>query len=43
MNVDKNVKMGADLTDNKDYRAVIEAVGLGEKLHKYPGELWGGE
>ncbi len=43
MSVDKNVKMGADLADNKDYKAVIEAVGLGEKLHKYPNELSGGE
>ena len=43
MNVDKNVKMGADLASNKDYKAVIEAVGLGEKLHKYPSELSGGE
>lgn len=43
MDVDKNVKMGADLANNKDYREMIEAVGLGEKLHKYPGELSGGE
>ncbi len=43
MNVDKNVKMGADLAGNKDYRAIIQAVGLGEKLHKYPSELSGGE
>ena len=43
MSVDKNVKMGADLAGNKDYRTVIEAVGLGEKLHKYPAELSGGE
>lgn len=43
MDVDKNVKMGADLVGNKDYKKVIEAVGLGEKLHKYPGELSGGE
>lgn len=43
MDVDKNVKMGADLADNRDYKAVIEAVGLGERLHKYPGELSGGE
>lgn len=43
MDIDRNVKMGADLADNKDYRGVIEAVGLGEKLHKYPGELSGGE
>lgn len=43
MNVDKNVKMGADLADNRDYRSVIEAVGLGGKLRKYPSELSGGE
>lgn len=43
MSVDKNVKMGADLAGNKDYKNVIEAVGLGEKLHKYPSELSGGE
>lgn len=27
MDVDKNVKMGADLAGNKDYRSIIEAVG----------------
>ncbi len=43
MSVEKNVKMGADLAGNKDYKNVIEAVGLGEKLHKYPSELSGGE
>ena len=43
MSVDKNVKMGADLAGNKDYKTVIEAVGLGKKLHKYPSELSGGE
>ena len=43
MDVDKNVKMGADLSSNKDYKAIIEAVGLGNKLHKYPSELSGGE
>ncbi len=43
MSVDKNVKMGADLAGNKDYKTIIEAVGLGEKLHKYPSELSGGE
>lgn len=43
MDVDKNVKMGADLANNKDYRETIKAVGLGEKLHKYPSELSGGE
>jgi len=43
MDVDKNVKMGADLSSNKDYKAIIEAVGLENKLHKYPSELSGGE
>jgi len=43
MNVDKNVKMGADLAGNKDYRAMLKAVGLEEKLYQYPGELSGGE
>ena len=43
MSVEKNVKMGADLAGNREYKAVIEAVGLGEKLHKFPGELSGGE
>jgi putative ABC transport system ATP-binding protein len=43
LNVDKNVKMGADLAGNRDYRKVIEAVGLGGKLNKLPSELSGGE
>lgn len=43
MNVDKNVKMGADLAGEKDYKTIIKAIGLGEKLHKYPSELSGGE
>ena len=43
MTVDKNVKMGADLAGNKDYRTIIEAVGFKEKLNKYPSELSGGE
>lgn len=43
MNVDKNVKMGADLAGNKDYKSIIDAVGLKDKLGKYPSELSGGE
>lgn len=43
LNVDKNVRMGADLAGNRDYREVIEAVGLEDKLTKYPGELSGGQ
>lgn len=43
LNVDKNVKMGADLAGNADYRKLIEAVGLADKMKKYPHELSGGE
>ncbi len=43
LSVEKNVKMGADLAGNQDYLSMIEAVGLLEKLHKYPSELSGGE
>lgn len=43
LNVDKNVKLGADLAGSRDYKKMLEAVGLGEKLHKYPHELSGGE
>ena len=43
LNVDKNVKMGADLAGNTEYRETIKAVGLEEKRGKYPHELSGGE
>lgn len=43
MNVEKNIKMGADLINNKDYREIIRAVGLDDKKDKYPAELSGGE
>jgi len=43
LNVDKNVKMGADLAGNNSYREVIEAIGLSNKLSKLPSELSGGE
>ena len=43
LSVDKNVKLGADLAGNKEYRDMINAVGLGEKLNKLPSELSGGE
>lgn len=36
MDVDGNVRMGADLADNRDYRAVIEAVGLGGSCINIP-------
>ena len=43
MNVQKNVRMGADLAHNENYMGIIEAVGLKDKLEKYPNELSGGE
>lgn len=43
LNVDRNVKMGADLVKNKEYVKIIESVGLAEKQWKYPHELSGGE
>lgn len=43
LNVDKNVKMGASLAANTDYKSIIEAVGLGDKLNKYPHQMSGGE
>ena len=43
MTVDKNVRMGADLAENSDYREIIKAVGLEAKAAKYPSELSGGE
>ena len=43
MTVDKNVRMGADLAGNGDYREIIKAVGLEAKSAKYPSELSGGE
>jgi len=36
LNVDKNVRMGADLVSNADYKEIIKAVGLEDKLDKYP-------
>lgn len=43
LNVDKNVKMGAELAHNNDYAEVIAALGLSEKRGKFPHELSGGE
>jgi putative ABC transport system ATP-binding protein len=43
LNVDKNVKMGADLSNNNNYREIIKKVGLTEKLNKVPSQLSGGE
>ena len=43
LNVDKNVRLGADLAGNKDYRRILDKVGLFDKLKSYPSELSGGE
>lgn len=43
MTVEKNVRMGADLAGNREYREILRAVGLEDKLKKYPSELSGGE
>lgn len=43
LSVENNVKMGADLVGNKNFREIIEAVGLEDKLKNKPSELSGGE
>ena len=43
MTVEKNVRMGADLAGNDDYKEIIKAVGLEAKAAKHPSELSGGE
>lgn len=43
LSVEQNVRMGADLAGNKEYKQIIEAVGLSDKLHKKPSALSGGE
>ena len=43
LSVDKNVRLGADLAANKDYREIIQRVGLADKINCRPSELSGGE
>lgn len=43
LTVENNVKMGASLADNKDYKELIISLGLGDKLKAMPAELSGGE
>lgn len=43
LTVEKNVRMGADLANNREYGEIIKAVGLENKAKKYPNELSGGE
>lgn len=43
LTVSANVKLGADLTGNRDYLSLLDAVGLADKADAYPTELSGGQ
>lgn len=43
LTVEANIKMGADLAKNKEYKSIIEALGLKGKEKKLPHQLSGGE
>ena len=43
LTIEQNVKVGANLVDNKEYVDIIKELGLEDKLSKYPNELSGGE
>ena len=43
LTVEQNVKVGANLVNNKEYVDIIKDLGLEDKLSKYPNELSGGE
>lgn len=43
LNVENNVKMGAGLSGNKDYKKIIASLGLDDKMKAMPSELSGGE
>ena len=43
LTVEQNVKVGANLVDNKEYVDIIKDLGLEDKLSRYPNELSGGE
>lgn len=43
LNVEKNVMLGADLVGNKEFKKIIEKVGLENKVKQKPSELSGGE
>ena len=43
LTIEQNVKVGANLVDNKEYVDIIKDLGLEDKLSKYPNELSGGE
>ena len=43
LTVEQNVKVGANLANNKEYVEIIRELGLEDRLSKYPNELSGGE
>ena len=43
LTVEQNVKVGANLADNKEYVDIIKDLGLEDRLSGYPNELSGGE
>lgn len=43
LNVESNIKLGADLVKNHNYAEIIESLGLTDKIKKRPSELSGGE
>ncbi|MDE6585110.1 MAG: ABC transporter ATP-binding protein [Clostridia bacterium] len=43
LNVEHNVKLGADLAGNTDYKEIIEALGLADKMKSMSTTLSGGE
>ena len=43
LNVENNVKMGAGLSGNKDYKKIIASLGLDDKMKAMRSELSGGE
>ena len=43
LTVEKNVKVGANLANNKEYIDITKELGLEDRLSKYPNELSGGE
>ena len=43
LTVEQNVKVGANLANNKEYVDIIKDLGLEDRLSRYPNELSGGE
>lgn len=43
LTAEKNVRLGAELSGEKDYLEILDAVGLSDKRKSYPSELSGGE